>query len=406
MDLQETQNGPNKRSFLFCLLVVVIVIFSGVSSVAYCLSDYKDLSCLPATPSPITPPDGVLCGAGILCYSVAPSTNRIFFLLGREANPTKKYWCDFGGHVDPGESEEETAAREFVEETSGILCDTNCPLSNGEMIHWHSKEDIARLTKALKNGDYTFRVRVCLNHGADPSIPRRYHITFVRQVPWIPHVAITFADVRQQLVNLYTRSEKVKTHLDEEEDRRSTSKFNPTPPSAFDQSIFFSLCTDQDATECITFNDCDMEDLSDDDRDDKKFICDFLKPHRGDFDEPSSIRTKVLANNLDELKRYYALLPECLKSHPAIQFEREGIPEVKPEYLEKEVVQYWSMERLKKVLDQGGYYKKEVFRSSFLPTIAAIMDAMQTTPSSEYTVYCKPIDHESSRGGIFHRRDG
>jgi len=41
------------------------------------------------------------------------------FLLGRETS--NKLWADFGGQCEPGESAEECAAREFSEETMGIV---------------------------------------------------------------------------------------------------------------------------------------------------------------------------------------------------------------------------------------------------------------------------------------------
>src|SRR5438105_4338369 len=70
--------------------------------------------------------------AGVLCYSIPPNSDEIFFLLGREChiieckNLVRKCWCDFGGKMEQGEKEEDTASREFFEESMGIVCTNEC----------------------------------------------------------------------------------------------------------------------------------------------------------------------------------------------------------------------------------------------------------------------------------------
>ena len=64
--------------------------------------------------------------AGVLPYYVkgdASNEDTIHFLLGKELNEDGRYqWSDFGGAKEPGDfSPEETAAREFAEETLGLF---------------------------------------------------------------------------------------------------------------------------------------------------------------------------------------------------------------------------------------------------------------------------------------------
>ena len=64
--------------------------------------------------------------AGVLPYYVkgdASNEDTVHFLLGKELNEDGRYqWSDFGGAKEPGDfSPEETAAREFAEETLGLF---------------------------------------------------------------------------------------------------------------------------------------------------------------------------------------------------------------------------------------------------------------------------------------------
>ena len=70
----------------------------------------------------------MITAAGVLPYARDPKTNNVFFLLCREryspgwADSGK--WSDFGGHREsPHETSLQIAAREFYEESLGILCD-------------------------------------------------------------------------------------------------------------------------------------------------------------------------------------------------------------------------------------------------------------------------------------------
>ena len=46
---------------------------------------------------------------------------------------------------------------------------------------------------------------------------------------------------------------------------------------------------------------------------------------------------------------------------------------VQSQYLEKESIQYWSLGRLEEMLKAGGVYRREIFRASFIPTVAVVV---------------------------------
>ena len=72
--------------------------------------------------------------AGVLPVSINHQ-GKIVLLLGQETpfqdqnNPNDELWCGFGGKTDQGETPEETAAREFEEESMALW------MSKDEMLH-------------------------------------------------------------------------------------------------------------------------------------------------------------------------------------------------------------------------------------------------------------------------------
>lgn len=77
----------------------------------------------------------LMYGAGILPYTIYKG--RVYFLLGKDTK--ENTWSDFGGRMDPKDTEslrfihikstrEKTAAREFTEETCGVIQSYNTTL--------------------------------------------------------------------------------------------------------------------------------------------------------------------------------------------------------------------------------------------------------------------------------------
>ena len=148
------------------------------------------------TPPPVVPTDGA--DAATPPYAPCRRTRRVH------------RWSDFGGRVEPDETEEEAAAREFFEETLGLVCTDSCVRSAhrtaargsvdvGARAGHHGDADRRALAGDLAAGRYALKVRTCLNHGAGADLPRRYHVTFVKRIPWMPSVVLQFARIRSQL---------------------------------------------------------------------------------------------------------------------------------------------------------------------------------------------------------------
>jgi hypothetical protein len=174
----------------------------------------------------------------ILPYSICPASKDIYFILGKESGcstcncyleeqegnyrePVKNDWCDFGGgRVDP-ESYEETAARECVEESIGTI-----KFWSDEETYDDIDNLIVRLTSDLKRLKYANKFILCINHGAPvDKFPRKYHVCFVKQVPWQPHIQEIFLKKYKTLKSLCDDNVTCTSEL-----------FDKFPPQLFDKT--------------------------------------------------------------------------------------------------------------------------------------------------------------------------
>ena len=129
-----------------------------------------------------------LAGASLLCFMTDPNFSAIYFLLGKERYwcHQKRLWCDFGGSVNAGDRDaEDTAAREFYEETLAIVS-----FFNGDSLprpHW---TDIA---DSLRQGHYILKIT--------QTDGTRKFVSFVKEIPWDPGVISRFSLLRKKLTS-------------------------------------------------------------------------------------------------------------------------------------------------------------------------------------------------------------
>lgn len=143
-------------------------------------------------------------GAAILPFCVDPECGRLFFWLGKERYNAKwargsEMWACFGGRpLHKSEPPESIAAREFVEETAGMLM-----YFPTDVLPRASHVDIAH---SLSNQEFLFRIVfgvAASGHLTPLSSPasvmhsprsqlKSIYVMFVKQIHWDPHAARRF----------------------------------------------------------------------------------------------------------------------------------------------------------------------------------------------------------------------
>lgn len=130
---------------------------------------------------------------GVFCYMIEPNTARIYFLLGQERYNNRypaitDKWADFAGLPNENEPEPWAAAREFVEESMGIVKlgpdQKRLPVS----------EQIQQIANDLEHNRYTFRVEIPMRDGI--------RVSYVKRIPWQPEIVYEFWRTRQTVLKL------------------------------------------------------------------------------------------------------------------------------------------------------------------------------------------------------------
>lgn len=141
--------------------------------------------------------EGVLLGAGVLPFTISPD-GTLFFLLGREQYVQgwrgSETWSAFeGGTKSYDANVHETAAREYMEESLGVL-HKSC-----------SMKAISDVRREIEDGGYVLRVTLCIKNpelSASSKTHMRFHSTFVRLFEWDSGIVERFNVSRTALKKL------------------------------------------------------------------------------------------------------------------------------------------------------------------------------------------------------------
>ncbi|AVK76978.1 Nudix hydrolase incomplete domain containing protein [Pandoravirus macleodensis] len=312
---------------------------------AHCTADAPNVNgvaCQPVALDSHTPSSPLKTVAKHDAHNVAQSD--MYAWRGAVPSPNQRRlrrthrWCDFGGRIEPGESQEEAAAREFFEETLGVVCTDSCARSAhrdaamgsvdvGAPSGLHGETDRRALAADLAAGRYAFKVRTCLNHGADPMVPRRYHVTFVKRIPWTPSVVLQFARLRCELAAMARDARRDRAPADE---------------------------SDMDCMPATPVVDTDQ-----------------VGGLAASIDNSSHRAAKQHDANSDRAVNKWLMSDE-----PAARAALRPDGRVRDECIEKDYLQFWSVRRLRHALDNGGCFRREHLRPLFMPTIAVVLDVM------------------------------
>lgn len=144
--------------------------------------------------------------AGVVCFSIEPVTNSIYVLLGKESrfegdrvtdSKTGK-WCDFGGRLKNTELTEEGAAREFTEESLGVVKLEAKPDNPTNSSY------VDTVVTMFKNKQYYAKLKIESKHNQ--------RVYFLKQIEWQPNIENSFQNLRHTILNKETTETNKQNH--------------------------------------------------------------------------------------------------------------------------------------------------------------------------------------------------
>ena len=295
--------------------------------------------------------------AGFLFYSHPPNSTNIYFLLGKDDYNNK--WSDFGGRLNPEESEIDCAVREMIEET---LC----------MVQFEDKSH-----------------QSCYYSNHHPNHHSIHHSLYSLQT-----YDEYFKSVKQMLMSKdYTYRIGIDITL------KPNEKHIFTPKKGFDISKL-SVCS---TSSISTIHPCKNNQAT------RRLRVCYLKyiPWQPELPLMFSKTYAYLYNlknlsSLDEKIEYYGSLPRELKTHPAIVIQRDDSKitniTVPDEWMEKNQLSWWSVRRIKNAIKNNGKYnRKQIIRTGFLSTLSIVIDfitrKMKNQSNNQYTTLSVDSNH-------------
>tara|TARA_Y100000310_G_scaffold143746_1_gene143048 strand:+ start:347 stop:1225 length:879 start_codon:yes stop_codon:yes gene_type:complete len=284
--------------------------------------------------------------AGILPYMIDPQTSEMYVVLGKECTiegweAGSNKWCSLAGKREYGETEFATAAREFYEESMGVIPTYNCRFST-------KMHDIEFLKHELANDEYWMRLFVQVTKNCSKG-----RVLFIKKVPWTPNLPTLFEEFRQVV-------EPVRQQLELAHQCAPTTISFLNPFSQFETCMWMTGATQQSSHIIqVTWTQKCGGSLS-----------------MNVYASPQEVLGCVQSfKMLQEAKRMFlALLPaRCHMCFRIEWYNRELIKlDWRPEYFEKQALGIWSISQLKQVLESGGLN----FRETFLFVIEALLEAL------------------------------
>ena len=262
-------------------------------------------------------------GGGIIPVARRPD-GTICLLLAKEQYVSSwrgsHRWSGFEGGRKPNESIEQTSIREWREESL-------------DAIQKFTVEDLTEHRYVLR---YTLNISHARRYDAQVDTAERYHVTYLMKVDYDDSYIDHFQLQRRRLLAVSEASSALKAATN-------------TCTGILKPMVDFVI-------------------------DDHRCCFHFQNGASVQFDSPfpQSVKTWI------ELHRDLQLAINALGAHEAVTVTRTVNSEllsadVNPDYLEKEVIRWWTLGELKTVLRQGGKFDDENFRSYFLPVQQAIV---------------------------------
>ena len=311
-------------------------------------------------------------GAGVLPYAV-DETGEMHVLLGRERfMPSWKgscRWSGFEGSRKKNETMINTAKREFVEESLGVVL---------------NEQEINTILH-----DKTYSVRIVLKILHD-RLSERYHCTYVVQIPWDVTIPAKFKEVRQKIESIDRLAQEWKHTFPS-----FLRDIDCLGPIVRMDDGRVCICSDPKSTPCILRSPWEVVGKGDD------------------------IVVRAIVENTDQLLKWENLrqkLEDTIIDHPCVKVTRDATfnmircVEIVMDHLEKDQVRWWRVSDLDTVMTNKGTFSHERFRPYFLPVLQTFLKEIENydSPRSPIESVDEPFEQMSLKtvnfdeGGLSH----
>ena len=291
------------------------------------------------------------CGMGGGVLPIAfDEDGTIHVLLGRERYISSWRgscrWSGFEGCRKDGETMDATCVREFDEESLGLVM---------------RKEDSHRMIR-----DRLFWIRIVLSVRCDRR-PERYHCSYVVVIPWNPNLAVEFQELRAHL-------EYVDRLMHEWRLARPiflgehSENVGPVVDLGDEVHVFRA----RDDLPCVVVPPWTDEENND------------------DVDGGDTVKAVVIGDQAVELREWASVRDRTTRainpSHDAVRVVRDeqwGLVQdvsVRNDYLEKDIMKWWSVKDLKRVMQARGQLGPDRFRPFFLPVLQTLLTEIEARP--------------------------
>lgn len=295
-----------------------------------------------------------IVGGGVIPISFDENGDMLL-LLGRERYIShwrgSLKWSGFEGGKKENESVEHIAAREFVEESMGVLALDN------ESTHC-SIEDILNV---INNDKYVARIILCINHTENKTVEKRHHITYVIQVPLQKECNEKFASLRQNFVDFQIKLTQFQTLTDQ-------------LPSEY-PFIKEDLIIKGKKVKAVTDVTVIKHELVVTYLEEEGIHC--IKKEVPQNDTLSKyLRWFSYRIQLQEELKTFKDIPDAINVHKNCLgfFVNATLNE---EYIEKQQIHWWKIKDLKEVLNNGGYRNSDFFRAYFMPVLQRVIKELE-----------------------------
>jgi ADP-ribose pyrophosphatase YjhB (NUDIX family) len=289
-----------------------------------------------------------IIGAGIIPVA-HDATGDPQLLLGKERYINhwrgSLKWSGFEGGRKNGEDVERTAAREFFEESLGVVrlheCDT----------------DIDSVVDALCSDRYVARIVLCILHGEESE--RRYHVTYIVETAFGDACIQNFTDRRRQLAELEMKTQQLSRVA------ALSSKLELPREGEMHGATVVMAISEVERLDELRMRVCYLDNQD--------------RTH-----EHEVLATKEAC---DAYVRWFSLRHECSVRideayQHAVHVECDALglvlhSHVVDDHIEKQSIRWWSASELDTVLQNGGLFCSEYFRAYFLPLLQQTLEELR-----------------------------